>query len=168
MADKFTRLTIADGDVFFGDSNTDNDSIEELEDNVDAKLMTFIGKDSTKGLINTSTAETVVGQVSVAANSVNTYLFITAQLRFSTSSAHNCQFRVRVGTAGTTSDGEVTTDAYIIGGANGTFGGNTVVVAIETTHFDKTQLNYVSVTATNSDSSLSTEGACYNLVVLGI
>ena len=143
----------------------------DLNDTFDAgytSYFRFIGKDSTKGLINTSTAETVVGQVSVAANSVNTYLFITAQLRFITSSAHNCQFRVRVGTAGTTSDGEVTTDTYNIGGANGTFGGNTVVVAIETTHFDKTQLNYVSVTAKNSSSSASTEGACYNLVVLGI
>ena len=143
----------------------------DLNDTFDAgytSYFRFIGKDSTKGLINTSTAETVVGQVSVAANSVNTYLFITAQLRFKTISAHNCQFRVRVGTAGTTSDGEVTTDTYNIGGVYGTFGGNTVVVAIETTHFDKTQLNYVSVTAKNSSSSASTEGACYNLVVLGI
>lgn len=69
MADKFTRLSIDDGEEFYADKRTpaNQDSIEELEDNIDAAMLGFVAF--------TTSASTVI-----PANTVNNRIVVWARV----------------------------------------------------------------------------------------
>lgn len=148
------------GSHLYGDANS-NDSIEELEDNIDAQMMAFIGQDITENSHTGDGTETVLNQVTVSANSVNNYLFIVSAVRMS--GTDTGRFQIRIGTNGTTADSQVGVDYDI---PTGPSGGCLTVVAINSTHFDKTATNYVSITGQLTVGTGSVL-YCNSLVVLG-
>lgn len=176
MADKFTRLDVTDGDVFYADSNS-NDSVEELEDNIDNKMLAYIGSDLTPNSCGSGIGEQIIGQVTIPANSVNTTLIIIASIRSyltdASGSAPSGTFKVRVGNAGTTSDGQIGGDHLHSYSENsdssshGRFGGCLVVAAIAGTDFTASEENYVTITGTLTTGVSSSVGYCDSVVVLG-
>lgn len=172
MSDKFTRLGAAEGDVFYATTAGSSKSIESLEDNIDANLLAFVGQDKTSGSVSSSNSETVIGQVTVSANTVNSNLLIVVSISHTPAASNDTgTFKIRVGTAGTTADSQVGSD-YVIrapntGGAQAIMGGCLTVVAIGGSDFTKTNTNYVTVTGTNSSTSGSQSSTCASLIVFG-
>src|SRR3990167_11281480 len=104
MADKFTRLAVVEGDIFYATTAGSSKSIESLEDNIDDKLIGFIGVDNTGGFISSSVTETKIGEVIVAADSVRNRLLIVAGVRFhneASSETPTGTFRIRTVTSAT-------------------------------------------------------------------
>ena len=54
MADKFTRTGLNEGDTYFATTANSAKSRESLEDNIDQKMMAFIGVDDTGGSNSTT------------------------------------------------------------------------------------------------------------------
>jgi len=171
MADKFTRLTCGDGDILYGDSNS-SDSLEELQDNIDAKLLTFIGQDANGGTVTGTTSETKVCSVEVAANSVSTHLLIIASLSYTQTGASGtgatADFKVKIGTADDTSGTQLSTTLVLgaVGDHNLLTGGSFVVVAVGGSDFTVSNKNYVVVTADPGHASNTC--TCHGLCVFGI
>ena len=168
MADKFTRLTIADGDVFFADSNTDNDSIEEFEDNIDAGLFGYSGTDQTEGSIASSTTETEIGEVQVAANSVNTGILVIATGKV-TGLAGTGTIKLYGGTSTTgTSNTLFKTVTRLCGivAVAPTESGWTIVFYIDSLTW--TNLNYINITGENSLNGGNDKCTCESIEILRI
>ena len=171
MSDKFTRIGAAEGDIWYATTVGGSKSAESMEDNIDAAMLAFIGQDITVGSVTSSGAETVIGQVTIAANSVNSNLIIIGFVNHTpANSGESATFKVRLGTAGTTADAQVG-NSEVIQWPNiaGTTPRGTTGFCLKVTagsDFTKTVQNYVSVTATNSSGS-GQQSECRTLLVLG-
>ena len=173
MADKFTRLGTVEGDVFYATTVGSSKSIETLEDNIDAKMLAYIGSDTTGGSIGTSITETKIGEVIVPANSANSRFIIVAGVRFentTSSTAGNSTFRVRTGTSATATantqrssisltHNSVSSVVDVIGGI--------IMATITTSDESFSGQIYVHVTGQNNASDAAIKSYCDFIYVLG-
>lgn len=127
--------------------------------------------DKTGGSIASSTNETVIAQVQIPANSTISHLVIQASIRFE-GGTYNGIFKIRVGTNGTTADAQIgnTTILQLDTDVGGTsiVGGSLLTVAISPADYDKTLLNYVSITGKNSFNNAGCICFCDSLAVIGV
>src|SRR3990167_10763699 len=104
MADKFSRISVVEGDVLYATTASSAKSLESLEDNIDDKLLTFLGEDNT-GTSTAYTSETEIGEVTISANTARNRIIIIASVSFNgvldTGSPASSTFRIRTGTSAT-------------------------------------------------------------------
>ena len=174
MADKFTRINVVEGDILYATTASSIKSIESLEDNIDNKMLTWIGSDITGGSVANSTTETKIGEIIVSANSVNRDLIIIAGVRTQTSGANLItSFRIRTGTSATATsnaqraiitlgDADNTTPANASGRAGGV-----IMARITSTEETLTGQIYIHVTGENNTSSANTSSHCDFIYVIG-
>ena len=168
MADKFTRLATAEGDILYATTAGGSKSIESLEDNIDAKMLAFIGTDAVGGSINSSVTETKIAEVIVPANSLNTNAIILAALRFNGVSGSGGTFRIRTGTSATaTSNTERESASFNVGDDNSTLVGGMIAFCLTSSQEVFTSQFYVHVTGQNDTSNATTQSYCDSLIVLG-
>ena len=176
MADKFTRVGTVEGDIWYATTASSTKSIESLEDNIDDKMLGFIGIDATGGSILSSTTETKIGEVIVTANSARTRLIIIAEIRFenvANSVGASSTFKIRTGTSATATSNTQRQSITLLqnSDASGTGAGRVgtvMIVAITTSDEVFTGQIYVHVTGTNSVNNSSVTSFCDSILVLGI
>lgn len=172
MADKFTRLGAVQGDVLHATTAGGAKSIESMEDNIDNALMTYLGSDLTQGSTS-SASESIIGSVTISADSVRTGIIIMASVKFTPGAGLDRQgsFKIRVGT-----DASVPTNNTQISGTltigSATANGSNIQVGGSLMGYDASQTwtGTVYVQITGNVSSTGSGVACYceNLVVMGI
>lgn len=177
MADKFTRLNAAEGDIFYATTVGGSKSIESLEDNIDNSLLTYLGEDNT-GTSTSSTSETEIGEVVVSANTARARVIIFASVTFNgvqaDGSPASSTFRIRTGT---NSSAPSNTERELISLTQGndkegsTQEGKAGALLIATiTSIDETFTNdfNVHITAINSGTGGTKISKCERILVLGI
>ena len=127
--------------------------------------------DKTGGSVTASATETVIAQVQIPANSTISHLIIMAAVRF-TDRSYSGVFKIKLGTAGTIADTQIGNScslslAGIITGPV-VIGGSLLAIAIAPADYDKTVLNYVSITAQNSTNSNNITSTVDTLAVIGV
>ena len=174
MADKFTRLAAVEGDIWYATTASSSKSLESLEDNIDDKMLGYIGSDTTGGSISSSTAETKIGEVIVSANSVRNRLLIIAGVRMTNqaTSALISTFRIRTGTSATATSNtqRISKTLQIIPNASDGQGISGAILMATVTSSDETFTGqvYVHVTGENDASHASKIATCDFIFVLGI
>ena len=176
MADKFTRVGTVEGDIWYATTASSTKSIESLEDNIDDKLLTFLGEDNA-GTSTTSTSETEIGEVTVSANTARNRILIFAIFNYSgsnnTGSSASSTFRIRTGTSATATSNtlreSISTDAGWddTGSVQATTHTATLIATITSSDEVFTGNFFVHVTAQGSGTSQNTS-TCIRLIVLGI
>jgi hypothetical protein len=100
MADKFTRIGAAEGDVFYATNAGGAKSLEKLEDNIDAKMLSYVYHSTTAASMASTTTESELVYTSMSANTVNTGIFVIANCGAQThTNPSNSEFKVRIGTS---------------------------------------------------------------------
>ena len=176
MPDKFTRTGLNEGDTYFGTTANSAKSRESLEDNIDDKLMTFIGVDDTGGNISNSTTETKIGEVIIPANSARARFIIIAGIRIELGAASDTNtgtFRIRTGTSATaTSNTQRKSLTLQVSTGTGSIGqdinGTIIMATIITTDEVFTGQIYVHITGKNSITNANAISRCDFVYVLGI
>lgn len=176
MADKFVRLAASEGDTFYATTANSLKSIESLEDNIDDKMVGFIGSDVVGGSIASSITETKIGEVIVAANSARNRLLIIAGVRLqalASSTADTTTFRIRTGTSATATSNTQRISKTLQQNTDASGTGAGVVGAIlmaSVTSSDETFTGqiYVHVTGENNVSNANIAAICDFVYVLGI
>lgn len=175
-ADKFTRLGTVEGDIFYATTAGSSKSIESLEDNIDDKLVGFIGVDNTGGSISSSATETKIGEVIVAANSVRNRLLIFAGVRHQNSSASvtdGATLRIRTGTSATATSNTIRKSLTLqhstgAGNVGSGISGAVLMATVTTSDGTFTGQVYVHVTGQNDSNNTGLTSICDFIYVLGI
>ena len=174
LADKFTRASAVEGDIWYATTASGSKSLESVEDNIDDKMIGFIGADTTGGEIASSTTETKIGEVIVAANSVRNRLLIIAgiRLRGGTTSALTGTFRIRTGTSATATSNTQRISKDLIVNADASSGqdivGGVLMATVISSDETFTGQVYVHVTGQNDTSHALKISFCDFIFVLGI
>lgn len=174
MADKFTRLGLVEGDIGYATTASSVKSIESLEDNIDNKLTTYIGSDTTGGSIASSVTETKIGEVIIPASSVNRDLIIIAGVRNAHSGGgNNSTFRIRTGTSATATSNTqrasilLTVGDSVTAAAGAGTNGGVIMARITSSQETLTGQIYVHVTGENSANHANAISYCDFIYVLG-
>ena len=163
-----------EGDVWYATTASSTKSLESVEDNIDDKMIGFIGADTTGGEIASSITETKIGEVIVAANSVRNRLLIIAgiRLRGGATNALTGTFRIRTGTSATaTSNTQRISKDFIVNGdasSGQDILGGVLMATVVSADEDFTGQVYVHVTGQNSASNALHISFCDFIFVLGI
>ena len=174
MADKFTRSGNVEGDIWYATTASSSKSLESVEDNIDDKMIGFIGADAVGGDITNSTTETKIGEVIVAANSVRNRLLIIASIRLrgGTTTPLTGTFRIRTGTSATaTSNTQRVSKILTVNGdassGQDVVGGVLMATLVSADEVFTGQV-YVHVTGENSVTGALHISFCDFIFVLGI
>ena len=166
-----------EGDIWYATTASSAKSLESLEDNLDDKLMGFIGIDNVGGTIASSITETKIGEVIVAANSVRNRLIIIVGVRFNNVSIDNSAsttLRIRTGTSATATSNtqrkSINLNQYsATTGAAGRGVVRAIIMATVTSTDEVfTGQVYVHVTGTNDTNDVNISSICDFVYVLGI
>ena len=171
MADKFTRSGNVEGDIWYATTASSSKSLESLEDNIDDKMVAYIGSDSTGGTNPSSTSETKIGEVIIPANSARNRFLIIAAVGFLNGNSvvgATGNVRIRTGTSVTaTSNTERKITHFTIGTINIDMGGF-IMTTITTSNETFTGQIYVHVTGENNVNASNVYCKCESIYVLGI
>jgi len=172
-SDKFTRTGLNEGDVYYGTTANSAKSRESLEDNIDDKMMAYIGSDAVGGNISGSVTETKIGEVIIPANSARNRFIIIAQVRFTNAAIAGSTgtFKIRTGTSATATSNtqrqSITLEQTNTSGNSGTVGSVMIASIITSDDAFGGQI-YVHITGTNQVSNANITSYCDSLLVLGI
>lgn len=185
LTDKFTRGNWVEGDILYATTLSSIKSLESLEDNIDDKLLTYLGEDNT-GTSTTSASETEIGEVTVTANTARNRVIIFASVSVSgntnavTGTITSAIIRIRTGTSATAANNTeresitTTTSHNVTGGgvssgSSGVNRSNMIIATITSSDETFTSNFFVHVTSiiTNIGDATSTV-TCNRILVLGI
>ena len=126
--------------------------------------------DKVGGTIGNSVTETVIAQVQIPANSTISHLIIMAGARSRGAIGSGGEIKIRVGTVGDITDTQVGNATSAVEGnvSFSVIGSPIFSVAISPADYDKTVLNYVSITGKNSTANANYYCICDSLVVIGV
>ena len=165
MADKFSRISVVEGDVLYATTASSTKSIESLEDNIDDKLLTFLGEDNT-GTSTSSTSETEIGEVIVSANTARNRIIILASVESNAGNALvTAVFRIRTGISSTATNNTTRESINLLVVNTATSGGfllATIISSDETFTSDF----FVHLTVIHSGAGIGTS-TCNRIIVLG-
>lgn len=176
-ATKFTRVGVVEGDIWYATTSSSTKSVQSLEDNIDNKMLAFIGVDNTGGNSTSSTSESKIGEVIIPANSANTRFIIIAGVRFQNTlsgQSASSSFRIRTGTSATATSNTLRksidfsfTSTSTSPAAVAKYGG-VIMATITTSDENFTGQIYVHVTGQNDLSSGSIQSVCDFVYVIGV
>lgn len=146
-----------------------------MEDNIDNKLITYLGSDTTGGS-SSSNAETKIGQVIISANSARKEIHIFANIRYKhrpiSGTSGTGTFRIRTGTSATATSNtqRLSQDLDYVPstGSTGPTMGGFLMFRLTNDLEDFTQQFYVHITGQNTLTDGNITSYCDFIYVLGI
>lgn len=126
----------------------------------------------TRGSVANSNAETVISQATIAADQTYSHLIVMASIRSKLKNASWADFKIKIGTLGTTADTQIGETVRFhadgLGAAKPIIGGSIFTIALAASDYDVAQINKISITAQNENADVDVESYCDSLIAIGV